>query len=90
MTARVKRCHRCGREVGETRHTRTSYRVGYYALHGGRVEAVTLVRPGDEGTVTILRLVEPADWYTCVDCYRLPGVAVEREVLFRPEIAGTR
>jgi hypothetical protein len=88
MTAKTgKRCHHCGREVEETRHTRTSYTVGYYALYGGCVEEATLTRPlEDGGSLTILRLVEPTEWYTCADCYRLPEVLDEREGLFRPEI----
>lgn len=85
MTAKApKRCHHCGRGVEETRHTRTSYTVDYYALYGGEVEPVRLSLE-DGGTLIILRLIKPTDWYTCVDCYRLPEVRQEREVLFRPE-----
>lgn len=84
-----KRCHHCGREVGETRHTRSSYKVGYYDLHGGDVEMVTKVRPEEEGgTMTILRLVHPTEFYTCGECYGLPAVVGEREHLFRPELEG--
>jgi hypothetical protein len=87
MTRPPKRCHHCGREVGETRHTRTSYEVGYYGLHGGEVEPVTMVRAEEDGgTITILRLVRPTDWYTCSDCYRISAVLDQREVLFRPEL----
>jgi DNA-directed RNA polymerase subunit RPC12/RpoP len=83
-----RRCHHCSREVAETQHTRTSYRVASYELHGGEVEAVVKRRSADDPEeVTILRLVRPREVYTCADCYRLPEVAALREVLFRPEIA---
>jgi hypothetical protein len=87
MTAKEdKRCHHCGNPVRETRHTRTSYRVGYYEIYGGDVEPVTMMRSGDEGeTITILRLTRPAVWLTCADCYRDPEVRAERESLFAPE-----
>lgn len=85
-----RRCHHCAREVGETRHTRTSYRVGFYELHGGEVEEVTKRRSEDDPEpVTVLRLIVPQHAYTCVDCYHLPEVAAERELLFRPETAGS-
>jgi hypothetical protein len=74
-------------------HTRSSYRVGYYELHGGECEEVTQVRADEEGgTVTFLRLLEPRSYYTCVECYRLPAVAEERRLLLRPEtgLAGNR
>ena len=86
-----RRCHHCAREVEETKHTRTSYRVGCYELYGGDVEEVTKRRSEDDAElVTILRLIEPRDACTCADCYRLPGVAAEREQLFRPEVASDR
>jgi hypothetical protein len=72
------RCHRCGREVEETKHTRSSYRVGYFELLCGEVEEVVRVRPDEEGgTFTFLRLIEPRMFYTCADCYRLHGISGE-------------
>ncbi|MCK6556801.1 hypothetical protein L6Q96_19820 [Candidatus Binatia bacterium] len=83
------RCSHCGRHVAGTTHTRTTYRVDYYALHTGEVEPVLVQRPDDpDRTVTVLRLVRPIDVYTCVDCYAQPAVRVERERRFRPEVAG--
>lgn len=86
VTHQPRRCHHCAREVEETKHTRTSYRVGGYEIHGGGVEAVTRPRSEDDPElITILRLIEPHPACTCADCYRLPEVAAERELLFRPE-----
>lgn len=85
--AEMPHCHHCGREIEETKHTRSSYRVGSYELHGGEVEEVTRVQPEEEGgTMTYLRLLEPRVFYTCADCYRLRAVSEERELLFRPEL----
>src|SRR5436309_11627683 len=81
------RCSHCGREVTETVHTRSSYRVDYYALHTGEVEPVTMAR-GDETMplVTVLKLLRPSEVVTCADCYRRADVRAERESLFRPEV----
>lgn len=82
------RCSHCGRDVAGTTHTRTTYRVDYYALHTGDVEPVAVQRADDpERTVIVLRLVRPIDVYTCVDCLRHPAVRAERERRFRPELA---
>jgi len=85
-----RRCHHCGREVEETKHTRTSFRVGCYEIYSGDVEEVTKQRSEDDPElVTILRVTVPHDAFTCADCYHLPGVAAERDQLFRPETAET-
>ena len=82
------RCHHCGREVTETMHTRSTYRVDYYALHTGDVEPMTLARPDDTAPlVTFLKLLRPVEVVTCADCYRQPEIRKERELLFRPELA---
>jgi len=78
------RCTHCGRPVSATVHTRTAFRVDYYALHTGTVEPVTVQRP-NETTLTVFRIVEPLEVVTCVDCYQRPEVRAERERLFRPE-----
>jgi hypothetical protein len=80
------RCAWCGREVAETMHTRAAYTVGFYSLHTGDVEPVTLQR-ADEGLppVTVLRLIRPYDVHTCADCYRDPAVRAARDARFRPE-----
>ena len=87
----ARRCSHCGRAVAETRHTRSSYRVDYYALHTGAVEPVTLARADDTASpLTVLKLLQPSEILTCADCYREPHVRARREVLFRPEIAAAR
>lgn len=68
------RCARCGVAVEPTRHTRTTYVVGYYRLHGGRTTEATLVRGDDEAPLVYRRLVEPADVVSCARCFREPEV----------------
>jgi hypothetical protein len=81
------RCYHCGREVAETTHTRSAYRVDYYALHTGDVEPTTMARSDDPSdVVTVMRLVHAIEIFTCVDCYRQPQVRRERELLFRSEL----
>ena len=85
------RCHHCGREVTETMHTRSTYRVDYYALHTGDVEPTTMTRSDDPAdVVTVMRLVRAVEIFTCVDCYRQPNVRRERELLFRAELQAAR
>lgn len=80
-------CTHCGRAVAETMHTRTAYRVGYYSLHTGEVEPVTLQR-GDDAAITVLRLLTRRDVVTCASCYQRPGMRAIRAALFRPEEQG--
>lgn len=81
-------CTHCGHEVAETMHTRASYRVGYYTLHTGDVEPMTIQR-ADEEAVTVLKLLTRRDVVTCAECYRQLHVRLEREALFCPEQGGT-
>ncbi len=82
------RCHHCGREVAETTHTRSTYRVDYYALHTGDVEPTTMARSDDPGDlITVMRLVRAVEVFTCVDCYQQPSVRRARELLFRTELS---
>jgi len=68
-------------------HTRSTYRVDYYALHTGDVEPTTMARSDDPADViTVMRLIRPVEIFTCVDCYRLPSVRRERDRLFRSEV----
>ena len=84
----VPRCHHCGREVSETTHTRSSYQVGYYFLHTGEVEPITVQRTEDPATaISALKLMRAITVFTCADCYRRPEVQRQREALFRPELA---
>jgi hypothetical protein len=81
------RCHHCGREVAETVHTRSTYRVDYYTLHTGDVEPATMARSDDPtDVVTVMRLLRAIEIFTCVDCYRQPAVRRARELLFRTEL----
>ena len=81
------RCHHCGREVAETVHTRSAYRVDYYSLHTGDVEPTTMARSDDPAdVVTVMRLVRAFEVRTCADCYRQPGVRRARARLFRTEL----
>ena len=81
-------CNHCGRPVGETVHTRSSYAVDYYVLHTGAVEPMTIQRADEPyGTVTVLKLIEPRTVVTCADCYRQPTIQEERDLLFRPELS---
>jgi len=81
------RCTHCGREVRETVHTRSSYRVDYYALHTGEVEPVLVARREEaDVATTVCRILRPYEVFTCVDCYAQPWVREEREHLFRPEL----
>jgi hypothetical protein len=83
----VLHCIHCGREVGETMHMRSSYRVDYYSLHTGDVEPATVARHDDPTeSMTVLRLIRPVDVFTCVECYRKPSIRDERELTFRPEL----
>ncbi len=83
-------CTHCGRQVGETVHTRSSYAVDYYALYTGAVEPMTIQRADEPyGSVTVLKLIEPRTVVTCTECYRRPTIQEERDALFRPELSST-
>lgn len=83
-------CTHCGRPVGETVHTRTSYAVDFYVLHTGAVEPLTMQRTDEPyGSVTVLKLIAPRTVVTCADCYRQPTIQEERDLLFRPESSAT-
>ena len=82
------RCHHCNAPVHETVHTRTSYRVGYYDLHTGRVEPATRQLSEHAGPESYLRLVAPVHLVTCADCYARPAIQAEREALFYSENTG--
>ncbi len=82
-----RRCHHCGRPVCGTTHTRTSYHVDHYAIHGGGTEPAVIIDPEDGVETMILRLVHPMDYFTCSDCYAKEAVRRERDRLFRPERA---
>lgn len=78
------RCDHCGRPVRGTQHTRTDYRVDFYTLHGGRGEVCALVGNYAQGG-SYIRLLEPVQLISCVECYGRAAVQAERERCFRPE-----
>jgi hypothetical protein len=79
------RCDHCGRPVRGTQHTRTDYRVDYYALHGGHGEVCALVGAAAHHDTTFVRLLDHYNVISCAQCYPLPVVQAERERCFRPE-----
>jgi hypothetical protein len=79
------RCTHCGRPVHGTQHTRTAYRVDYYALHGGAGEVCALAGTFGHAGTTFLRLLEHDEVISCAECYPRPAVQSERERRFRPE-----
>jgi hypothetical protein len=71
--------------VGETRHTRTSYRVDFYEMHTGDVEPCSLLVDEGERSISFFRLLRAQEIITCADCYRDATVQRERERRFHPE-----
>jgi len=68
-------CFHCGREVRETTHKPKSYKVDYYRLHTGHTELDFLVNPKlDAPPLRYLRLTNPIDILTCVECYARPEI----------------
>lgn len=80
-----RRCDHCGRAVRGTQHTRTDYRVDYYALHSGQGEVCPLIGDYVHPENTYVRLLDHYDVISCADCYALPAVQAERERRYRPE-----
>jgi hypothetical protein len=68
-------CFHCGREVRETTHTQKSYRVDYYLLHTGNSEWSFFINPKqDAPPLRYLRLTQPVNIITCVQCYEQPNI----------------
>jgi len=68
-------CSHCSREVKETRHTQRGYRVDYYVLHTGQTEWVFLKNPKEDApSLHYLKLTQPVDIITCVDCCDQPQI----------------
>ena len=80
----ARRCDHCGRAVRETQHTRTTYRVDYYAMHTGDGEW-TSFKSDDGEAIAYVRLLNTVEINTCSDCYRNPDVLLERDRRFRTE-----
>jgi hypothetical protein len=63
-------CFHCGREVRETSHTQKRYNVDYYRLHTGNTEWEFFINPKqDAPPLRYLKLTQPVDILTCVQCY---------------------
>ncbi len=70
-TARA--CRHCGRAVGETMHTRTSYAVAGFVLHTGPTESAVGRRSAfDETGFVYQRLLRAVTLVTCAACYADP------------------
>ena len=68
-------CFYCGREVLGTIHKPKSYKVDYYRLHTGHTELDFLLNPKPDGPpLRYLRLTQPMDIFTCVECYARPEI----------------
>ena len=68
-------CHHCGREVFGTVHTQKSYRVDSYLLQTGHAQWDYFVNPKqDTLPVRYLKLTQPIDILTCVQCYARPEI----------------
>jgi hypothetical protein len=68
-------CFHCGREVRGTTHTQKSYRVDYYRLHTGHTEWEFIVNPKlDAPPFRYLKLTQPTDIFTCIQCYDRPEI----------------
>ena len=68
-------CTHCGREVQETIHRQKSYIVDYYLLHTGHTELTFLTKPREDTLfLHYLKLTEPIDIITCVQCYAYPNI----------------
>lgn len=80
----TRHCDHCGRAVRETQHTRTSYRVDYYAMHTGDGEWTSF--QGDDGEpVPYVRLLNTVEVTTCADCYANPEVLERLDRRFHTE-----
>jgi len=81
------RCVRCGIGVGGTVHTRTSYTVGHYRLHGGRTVEGTIRRREDEAPLVYRRLVEAIEVVSCPACLAAAEVQALWTTFGEPEPA---
>ena len=68
-------CFHCDREVRETIHTQKSYSVDYYRLHTGNTEWAFFINPKEDAPpLRYLKLIQPIDIFTCVQCYARPDI----------------
>ena len=68
-------CTHCGRDVRETVHWQKSYKVDYYLLHTGETEWTFFTNlKEDAPPLRYLKLTQPIDIITCVQCYGYPEI----------------
>ena len=68
-------CYHCGTEVLGTVHAQKSYRVDFYLLHTGHTEWEFFVNPKqDAPPFRYLKLTQPLDILTCIQCYGRPEI----------------
>jgi hypothetical protein len=68
-------CFHCGREVRETNHRQKSFKVDYYLLHTGYTEWEFFINSKqDAPPLRYLKLTQPIDILTCVQCYARPEI----------------
>lgn len=68
-------CYHCGREVFGTAHRQKSYKVDYYLLHTGHTQWEYFLNPKQDALpVRYLKLTQPIDVLTCVQCYARPEI----------------
>ena len=80
-------CDHCGRMVRETQHTRSAYTVDYYSVRGGNGEVCSFIGEDGQRGATYIKLLDPREVTTCVQCYRQSSVQSERDRCFQPERA---
>jgi hypothetical protein len=82
-----RRCHQCGRTVGETTHGRGIYRVDGFALYTGETEEAVIRRAEtDEAPIVYRRMVHPVVLVTCVDCYADPARRGRHRLWVYPDV----
>jgi len=68
-------CYHCGREVFGTVHTQKGYRVDYYLLHTGHAQWEYFLDPKQDAlAIRYLKLTQPIDVLTCVQCFVRPEI----------------
>ncbi len=69
-------CSRCGRAIGSTLHTKSTYQVSGYSVLMGDTEPATWRSPGDEDGrgKPYLKLTRPLLVAVCTRCEAVPDV----------------
>ncbi len=94
--ATALKCRFCGREVGETIHSKKlpeGFRVDYYLVWSGDLRPIEMKNPKDEREVLhFYRLDHARPVAACVDCFKKPETRAELDRIFRelPETEGKK